>query len=190
MAGCLMASESYGQSYGTAVGLRLANNNSYRMLGITAQQRIHKGLSVEAILQSDFNVNTSIHGLLKKHRPLLSKRFNYYYGAGISLGLEESQEKVPENRTVIQTYGNQTLGVDIIAGVEMTLIGITFSVDYKPNVNLLGKQPWYNGQVGISVRSVLVKGSSQNRKRRQRAREKRRNNSQGFFQNILKPLKK
>ncbi len=184
-----MAGKSYGQSYGTALGLRLANNNSYRMLGLTAQQRIQKGLSVEAILQSDFNVNTTVHALIKKHRPLLSKRLNYYYGAGIALGLEESWKKVPETRTIIQTYGNHTLGVDIIGGVEMTLMGITFSVDYKPNVNLLGREPWYSGQVGISVRSVLVKGSRQNKKRRQKARERRRENSQGYFKKILEPFK-
>ncbi|WP_162416614.1 hypothetical protein [Cyclobacterium roseum] len=189
MAGCTLPGSAHAQSYGTALGLRLANNNSYRMLGLSAQQRIQKGLSAEAILQSDFNANTTVHALLKKHRPLISKRFNYYYGAGISLGLEESREKVPETQTIIQTYGNRTIGVDIIAGVEMTLMGVSFSVDYKPNVNVLGREPWYSGQVGISVRSVLVKGSIQNKKRRQKARKKRRNNSQGIFQKVLEPFK-
>lgn len=189
MAGCAVPGQTYGQSYGTALGLRLANNNSYRMLGLTAQHRIQKGLSLEAILQSDFNVNTTVHALIKLHRPLLSKRLNYYYGGGLSLGLQESWQKVSETRTIMQTYGNPTLGVDIVGGIEMTLMGITFSVDYKPNVNLVGREPWYSGQVGISVRSVLVKGSSQNKKRRQKAREKRRRNSPGVFENILKPLK-
>ncbi|WP_154856050.1 hypothetical protein [Cyclobacterium xiamenense] len=179
---------SFGQSYGTALGLRFGNNNSYRTLGLSLQQLIAKGLTVEAILQSDLDVNTTVHAVVQKHRPLLSRRFNYYYGGGISLGIGESRERVPETRQLIATYGNPSLGLDFIAGVEMTLMGITFSVDYKPNLNLVGRQPWYVGQVGISLRSVVVNSSRQNKKRRQKAREKRRKDSQTFFQKIRKPL--
>jgi len=180
---------SYGQSYGSALGLRLGNNNQYRMIGLTVQQRIHKGLTAEGILQSDFNMNTSFHALLEKHKPLLSKRLNYYYGAGISMGIGESREKITESMQMIHTYGNALIGVDLIAGLELTILGVNFSVDYKPNINIVGRQPWYNGQVGISARSVLVKGKQQQKKRRKKAREKRKKEGNGFFQSIIKPFK-
>ena len=178
-----------GQSYGTSGGLRLANNDQGRMLGLTVKQRIQKGLTVEGIIQSDFSYNTTVHALLERHRPLLTKRLNYYYGAGVSLGIEESRQKVSESMQIIQTYGNGTLGVDLIGGVELTLLGINFSLDYKPNINIVGRQPWYSGQVGISARSVLVKGNKQNKKKRQRNRQKRRANQDGFIHNLIDSIK-
>lgn len=180
---------SLGQSYGTSAGLRLGNNDQGRMLGFTVQQRLAKRLTLEGIVQSDFSYNTTIHALLERHRPLLSKRLNYYYGAGAAIGIEESRQKVSESMQIIRTYGNKTLGVDFIAGVELTLLGINFSVDYKPNINIVGRQPWYSGQVGISVRSVLVKGKKQNKKRRQKARRKRKSHSDGFFHNLIDAIK-
>ncbi|GEO23534.1 hypothetical protein CQA01_40680 [Cyclobacterium qasimii] len=178
-----------GQSYGTSGGLRLANNDQGRMLGLTVQQRIEKGLTIEGIIQSDFSYNTTAHAILERHRPLLTKRLNYYYGAGVSMGIEESRQKVPESMQIIQTYGNGTLGVDLIGGVELTLLGINFSLDYKPNINIVGREPWYSGQVGISARSVLVKGNKQNKKKRQRNRQKRRANQDGFFHNLIDSIK-
>jgi len=178
-----------GQSYGTSGGLRLANNDQARMLGFTVQQRIKKGLTIEGIIQSDFSYNTTIHAIMERHRPLLTKRLNYYYGAGVSMGIEESRQKVPESMQIIQTYGNGTLGVDLIGGVELTLLGINFSLDYKPNINIVGRQPWYSGQVGISARSVLVKGNKQNKKKRQKTRQKRRANRDGYFHNLIESIK-
>ncbi|EON77365.1 hypothetical protein ADIS_2233 [Lunatimonas lonarensis] len=162
------------QSYGTAVGIRLGNNNSFRTVGVSAKHRLAKGLTAEGILQSDFASNTTAHLLLARHRPMVSKRFNYYYGGGLSMGVEESRQKIPESMQIIHTYGNPTFGIDGLAGVEMTLLRMTVSLDYKPNLNLTGRDPWYQGQVGLSVRSVMVTGSEQNKRKRQKAKAKRK----------------
>jgi hypothetical protein len=187
------ASNSFAQSYGTTAGLRLGNNNHYRTLGVSAKHRLVKGLTAEAILQSDFNVNTTAHLLIARHRPLISRRFNYYYGAGASMGIEESREKIADDMQIIHTYGNPTLGVDLVIGVEFTLLKMNVSLDYKPNVNIVGREPWYQGQVGLSVRHVLVKGSEQNKKRRQKTRKKRRaerNQKEiGPFTKIIRSIK-
>ncbi|WP_114747955.1 hypothetical protein [Pleomorphovibrio marinus] len=184
---------TFAQSYGTTAGLRLGNNNHYRTLGISGKQRLMKGLTAEAILQSDFNVNTTAHLLVARHRPLISRRFNYYYGAGASIGIEESREKRPDDMQIIHTYGNPTLGVDLIVGVEFTVLKMNVSLDYKPNVNIAGREPWYQGQVGVSVRHVLVKGSEQNKKKRQKARKKRKvqrkQEETGPFTKIIRRLK-
>ena len=126
--------------YGTAVGLRFGNNSFGRTLGISAQQRITPRLTFEGIAQSDFSRNSTLSLLLEKHHPIISKRFNYYYGAGISFGKEESFEKVESNKQIIQTYGNATMGVDLITGIEMTLLNTVISLDYKPNINLAGRE--------------------------------------------------
>lgn len=144
------------------------------MIGLTGKQRLMKGITAEAIIQSDFTANSTAHLLLARHRPMISKRFNYYYGGGLSVGLEESRRKVPESMQVITTYGNPTMGMDFVLGVEMTLMNVNLSLDYKPNINLNGKEQWYAGQVGISVRPVLVKGKEQKKRKRQKARKKRK----------------
>lgn len=161
------------QRYGTALGLRFGNNSLGRTFGISAQQRITERLTFEAIAQSDFSRNSTLSFLLEKHHPIISKRFNYYYGAGISFGKEESFEKVESSKQIIQTYGNATTGVDLIGGIEMTLLNTVISLDYKPNINIAGREDFYRGQVGISARMVLVKSKEQKKKQRQREKAKR-----------------
>lgn len=160
------------QRYGTAVGFRFGNSNQYRTVGLTAQQRISKRISIEAILQSDFKLNTTFSALLEKHHPIISKRFNYYYGAGASFGVEESFVKDPESKQILHTYGNTTAGLDLIGGLELTVLNTVISVDYKPNINLVGREEFYRGQVGISARMVLVKSKEQKKKQRQKQRAK------------------
>lgn len=186
-----LAPQVQAQSYGTSLGLRFGNQQDFRTVGLSAKHRIQKGWTVEGIAQSDFNYNTTFHALIERHERLISKRFNYYYGTGISVGQEASSIKDPATKEIISTYGNKTLGLDLIFGVELTLLKANISIDYKPNINLIGRNPWYVGQVGISARSVLVKGSTQNKNRRKKSREKRRNNQKEgtFFKNIIRDVK-
>tara|TARA_R110002020_G_scaffold416295_1_gene625600 strand:- start:1330 stop:1935 length:606 start_codon:yes stop_codon:yes gene_type:complete len=175
---------SQAQRYGTAVGLRLGNNNQYRTVGFTAQQRISKRVSIEAILQSDFNLNTTFSALVEKHHPIIFKRFNYYYGAGASFGVEESYIKDEESKQVLHTYGNTTVGADLIGGLELTILNTVISVDYKPNINLIGREEFFRGQVGISARMVLVKSKEQKKKQRQRQKAKSRTQKTPFNEQI------
>ncbi|WP_291787208.1 hypothetical protein [Cecembia sp.] len=167
---------SWAQRYATAVGLRLGSNDVSRTVGITARQRIIQRLTVEGIIQSDFNKNTTAHILMANHRPIISKRFNYYYGAGVSFGREESFVKQRETKEIIHTYGNATMGMDFIGGIELTVANTVVSLDYKPNINLAGREEFFRGQVGISVRTVLVKSKEQDKKWRKKKRAKRRAN--------------
>lgn len=185
-----MSSQTNAQRYGTAAGLRLGSNDFSKTVGITAQQRILKNITIEGIAQSDFSRNTTLHLLLERHRPIISKRFNYYYGLGYSLGWEESNIKNPATMEIITTYGNNTNGIDLIGGIEMTILKTTVSLDYKPNFNMSGREEFYRGQVGISVRTVIVKSKAQDKKRRQRAREKRRKNRTPLFEGLRERFKK
>ena len=156
------------QRYGTAFGVRLANSDINRTVGLSLQQRVMEKVTLEGILQTDFSRNTTLSVLAEKHHPIISKRFNYYYGGGLSFGKEESFVKNPSTKEIIHTYGNTTAGVDFIAGIEMTLANAVISLDYKPNINLTGREEFYRGQVGISARTVLVKSKEQKKKQRQR----------------------
>ena len=177
LGGSLMA-----QSYGWAMGLRLSNDKFKRNIGISSQYRVLKRFTIEGIIQSDFQDNHTLHGMFQWHHPLVSKRLNFYSGAGLSLGFEESREVDPITKNVIITTGNPTLGTDLIAGIEFTLLKYAISLDYKPNFNFVGREPWYIGQTGVSARAVILTGAKQNRKKRQKHREKRRDERQENFQ--------
>ncbi len=162
------------QSYGTTLGLRFGNNNLTRTIGLSMQHRIFKKVTLEGIVQSDFSNNTTAHALIEQHHGFLTKRFNIYAGTGIALGSEESEVKDPMTKELVRTFGNATVGVDLILGIEFTLLHYNFSLDYKPNFNMVGREEWYRGQVGFSARSVLVTGAKQNKKRRKRARGRKK----------------
>ncbi|MDH5398479.1 MAG: hypothetical protein OEX02_10050 [Cyclobacteriaceae bacterium] len=161
------------QSYVTALGLRLGNSNYYRTAGLSIQQRIGKNLTIEGIFQSDFGHNTTFHALFQGHHGLLTKRLNLYAGAGFSAGTEESRIDDTATGEIITTFGNATMGADLVVGAEITLLKYNISIDYKPNFNVVGREPWYNGQVGISARAVIIKGKDQKKRQRKRARSKR-----------------
>lgn len=162
----------FSQRYGTALGLRFGNSEFNRTIGLTLQQRLVEKITLEGILQSDFSRNTTLSILAEKHSPIISKRFNYYFGAGVAFGNEESFVKNEIEKEIIHTYGNATFGVDLIAGIELTVANAVISLDYKPNINLSGREEFYRGQVGISARTVLVKSKEQKRKQKQRQKAK------------------
>lgn len=163
-----------GQSYGTALGIRFGNNSIGRTVGLSLKHRVMKHVTLEGIVQTDFSHNTTFHALIERHRRVLTKRFNFYAGTGISLGTEESVENSPVSKEIITTYGNPTIGADLIFGLEFTLLKHNFSIDYKPNFNLVGREPWYRGQVGFTARSVLVTGAKQNKRKRQRLKKRKK----------------
>ena len=166
--GIILASLSVAnaQSYFTTAGLRFASSKDTRQFGFTVQQRLGKHVTAEGILQTDFRDNHTFHLLAERHHPIISKRWNYYYGAGISLGNEESFVKDPDTRQKIITYDNKTVGIDAIAGIEFTMLRLNVSWDVKPNFNITGRENFMTLQTGISVRSVLVSNADKRKKER------------------------
>ena len=175
---------THGQRYGNALGIRIGNNNLSRQVGVTFKQRVMDHTSVEAILQTDFSRNSNLSLLLEKHKPIISKRFNYYLGTGISFGQEESFVKNEVDKEIIQTYGNSTLGIEGIGGLEFTIANTVLSVDYKPNFNLVGREEFYRGQVGFSARTVLTKSKEQKKKQRQRQKAKNQSEKEPLGEKI------
>lgn len=171
----LLASSAAAQSYGASLGIRLGNNPDSRSIGITSQYRLAKELTVEGVIESNFrHDNYLVHLMIERHRKIISRRMNFYVGVGMSFGNELSTTIDPISLQEIRTYGNKTIGTDLIFGAETTLLGYNLSVDYKPNINLIGREPWYMSQVGISVRQVIIKSGAQKKRKRQRERAKRR----------------
>lgn len=136
-ASCLTA-----QSYNTALGVRLGND-----FGLSLQQRILKNSTIEGIGMTNFrNGDLYLIGLWEEHRPLLTKRINYYYGGGL--------HKIWLNDAPNQ---KDALGISIIGGIEFTVLGVVLSVDALPMLNMEGGRSWINYSSAFSARYILIK---------------------------------
>ncbi|HPB06269.1 MAG TPA: hypothetical protein PKV50_06600 [Prolixibacteraceae bacterium] len=164
---------SFAQGYITTAGIRLGNNDQIRTAGITLQQRILKKGTLEAIAQSNFKDNTTIHLLGEYHQNIISRKFNFYMGAGLSGGWEKYSLKGNTEPTTGKTQV-KTIGADLIAGVELTMLRWNISLDYKPNFNIYGRESWYQSQVGVSVRAVLWNESDLKKRQKEKARAKKK----------------
>jgi hypothetical protein len=160
----------WAQHYGNALGIRLGNSDDFRTLGATYKHRITKELTVEGIAQTNFGTTSMLHGLVEIHEPLLTRRLNYFVGAGISLGSEGRLMVDPNQANAIIETGVATVGADLIAGLELTMLKYSVSLDFKPNFNLVGRNSWFEPQVGVSVRKVLTTGAVYNKKRKDKER--------------------
>jgi hypothetical protein len=134
------------QAYGTAVGGRFADSG----YGITLQQQVAVGWTVEGILQSGFSkkdITLSILG--EKHKALLTRGLSFYSGAGFyHTWLEQ-----PENSTVVLKNPS---GISPIVGLELTLGKFNLSADFKPNIKISGDGKGFEWRTGISARVVLA----------------------------------
>ena len=155
------------QSYDAALGLRLGTD-----WGATAQLRVpqvHKNFVLEGILQSSFGSEEGLFTLLgKQHQPLLSRRVNLFYGAGLHTGWNnEVEEDTGDSR-------GTPLGITGIVGAEITFKRINLSYDFKPVVNVRGGSRALQLQQGISLRYVVAKRNDIWDKKKERQRRKRR----------------
>jgi len=151
---------SYAQSYFTAGGARLGTD-----LGLTFQQRFLKHTTGEFIFQSSLlREELMLTGLLEHHFPIITKRLNFYFGAGFHKGFGTDNTRA---------Y-NSPYGMSVIAGAEFTVARFVISYDYKPAFNFSGgENSWYS-QSGISIRYVLVKQNFIKKIKRRKEREKKR----------------
>ena len=138
------------QKYQTAAGARVGTR-----FGLTIQQKILKSSTIEGIFQTNIGGKDDIllTFLWEQHNKLIGKRLNFYYGAGIHKGWILNQS--------VESGLKAPSGVSLIAGLEMTLGRLNLSLDYKPLVNVISGERFYESQSAISLRYVLIKAKKQ-----------------------------
>lgn len=112
---------SFSQSYNTAGGARLGDD-----FGVTLKQRIGKRTTLEGIymgglISNDYNAGV----LVEQHFPLISKRFNFYLGAGIGSRWNHIENT---DKEFIQHYS-----VPMTFGLEFTIGRLNLSADVMPH---------------------------------------------------------
>lgn len=162
----LCGQASFAQSYDTSAGIRFGSQ-----WGLTVNQRVAKKVTIEGILQAGGKTNlTNLTVLARKHMPVLTKRFNIYYGAGLQGGWYDDPDI---------TAGNP-FGLAFVGGAEFTFARLNVSWDIKPALNLTGGERNFYTQTGISVRYVINKKEIFNRNKKKRKKRKKRKDKDGF----------
>lgn len=132
------------QSYKTAIGLRLTNG-----YGLSINQLIipDENVTLEGILQkqNSYNEGVLVSLLIEKHRRIISRNFNFYYGGGANLLFVDNTEK------------NNAIGASLITGIELSLGRLNFAADIKPNIYFSSKVRFFQPQIGISFRYIIAK---------------------------------
>lgn len=164
------------QAYDAAIGMRLGTE-----WGATAQLRlpqIHKNFVLEAIVLSSLSKDEGTLTLLgKQHQPLLSRRLNLFYGAGLHAGWSNEV-----NTETGQTF-NGPKGVTGVVGLEATFARFNISYDFMPALNVSGGASVLDTRTAVGVRYVIGKRYSIwdrskekeiRKRRRSRQRDRRR----------------
>ncbi|MEL6862832.1 MAG: hypothetical protein AAFP19_00370 [Bacteroidota bacterium] len=133
------------QRYRTAAGIRVGTE-----IGLTYQQRLFDKTTLETILESKFKSDElALTFLLERHHKLIGRRLNFYLGAGIRKGWYTGNN--PELRY------EDPAGIAGIAGVELTIDRLNLSWDWRPVMNVLGGESFFDSQTAISLRYVFIK---------------------------------
>ncbi len=136
-----------GQSYNTTFGMRFGTD-----WGITAKQRVAKKTSVEFIAQASLQREEMVLTVLgEQHLPMPTRRLNVYTGAGFHKGW------INEPVDAEQEPYRDPFGLSFIMGIELTLLKMNLSYDFKPAINLIGGEQRIYMQTGISARYVIAK---------------------------------
>ena len=118
------------QSYKTAAGIRVDHG-----INLSVQQYLFNNWTAEGILHtpiSSDNIGLSI--LAERHRKIIFRGTNLYYGAGAHYYWQNETQRATENNPG-QTASN-IAGLSFIGGAEMSLGRLNFAVDWKPELHL------------------------------------------------------
>lgn len=170
----VFAGTAAAQSYFTAGGLRMGTE-----WGLTLQQRVAKKTTVEMILQSSFVRKEGMLTLLgEQHTPLISRRFNLYFGGGIHKGWHTEKPIYG----VDEPERPGPLGITAIGGAEITIGRLNLSYDVKPALNIIGGDNVLYMQSGVSARYVIAKKPFwEEQKKGRNSRNKKKKSSRNKF---------
>lgn len=133
----LAATELSAQNYNWAIGVR----GGVTATGISVRHNFDPANSIEGIL--DFMQGFNVYALYERNIPVIQQGFSFYYGAGVNLG---SWDHRHENKF--------TFGINGIVGLEYKIesVPLAFSLDYKPNLNVIGKTGFHAADFGLGIK--------------------------------------
>ena len=137
----LIQSGLHSQKYRSTIGIRLGED-----IGISAQLRLFKHTTVEAILGPDHESHDlSLYLLGKRHFPIIGRGLNFYLGAGPFRQVAQNSES--ENRN----------GLALQAGVELRISRMVLGWDFLPAYHFQDVDQPLRYQTAVSLKYILIR---------------------------------
>ena len=127
------------QDYKMALGVRFSSADAAVNHSISFKYFLSEKTAVETLFS--FGDPFAIGLLVEKHKPILSNKFKWFYGAGGYVGFG----------------GTRKVGAQGILGMDykVSSLPLNFSLDWKPELNFYSEFSFEPAAVGLSARFTL-----------------------------------
>jgi hypothetical protein len=140
------------QDYKTALGVRLSNTAPMVNNSISLKHFLNEKTAVEALFS--FGDPLALGALLEVHKPLSESGIQWYYGGGGYLAFVKTF-----NTTKNRDETNTNFGAQGVIGLDYKFVNIplNLSLDWKPELNIIGDINFEPSAIGFTARFTFGK---------------------------------
>jgi hypothetical protein len=141
------ATTASAQDYKTALGVRLSNTAPMVNNSITLKHFLNEKVAVEALFS--FGDPLALGALFEIHKPLSSSGIQWYYGGGGYIAFVKTFNTTKNRDETNTNFGGQgVIGLDY----KFVNIPLNLSLDWKPELNIIGDINFEPAAIGFSAR--------------------------------------
>jgi hypothetical protein len=139
-------------NYKTALGIRLSSSAPMVSNSITLKHFLNERTAIEALFS--FGEPLALGALIEMHKPLGTSGIQWFYGGGGYLAFVKSYNAAKNKDETNTNFGGQgVIGLDY----KFVNLPINLSLDWKPELNLIGDINFEPAAVGFTARFTFGK---------------------------------
>lgn len=147
IAGLVFANSVSAQEYKTALGVRLSNSAPMVNNSISLKHFLNERSAVEALFS--FGDPLALGAMLEIHKRFASSGIQWFYGGGGYIGFVKTfNEEKDRNETDVNFGAMGVIGLDY----KFANLPLNLSLDWKPELNLIGDINFEPSAVGFTAR--------------------------------------
>lgn len=153
LAGVCVATTVSAQDYKTALGIRLSSSAPMINNSITLKHFLNEKTAIEALFS--FGDPLALGAMVEMHKPLgATEGLKWFYGGGGYLAFVKSYNPNKNRDETTTNFGGQgVIGLDY----KFVNLPLNLSLDWKPELNLIGDVNFEPAAVGFTARFTFGK---------------------------------
>jgi hypothetical protein len=149
---CLASTVSAQENYKTALGIRLSSSAPMINNSITLKHFLNERTAVEALFS--FGDPLALGALVEMHRPLGTSGIQWFYGGGGYISFVKTYNATQNKDETNTNFGGQgVIGLDY----KFVNLPLNLSLDWKPELNLIGDINFEPAAIGFTARFTFGK---------------------------------
>jgi hypothetical protein len=152
ISGFCVATTVSAQDYKTALGVRLSSSSAMVNNSISLKHFLNEKTAVEALFS--FGDPLSLGALVEIHKPLSTSGVQWFYGGGGYIGFVKTYNTTKAKNETDVNFGAQgVIGLDY----KFMNLPLNLSLDWKPELNLIGDINFEPAAIGFTARFTFGK---------------------------------